>query len=576
MIATTTNAKIKTYSCLPMVEHSETSLGKMERRRKSNRRFLQTMHSLLPPVLLVTQLSLQLLAFCSLFLLVDYAECIMTFPDNSGVYSLFPDEDLKTGRKRLRFDEETTIRNYRDGRDFLVRSYPMLPHDRFHRPVDFSGGSGGGGGGGSRPPPIYDDFRDRERDRHRQGRVYFDDSFRTSRFDFHRLTPRPRPIERPVNPIIFETSRRPPPFHHHHPFHDSFPPGPPAIGQSKLPPGASSRASGEDIPPTRIHVFDPESNSFGNPRNAGRGGDENNGPPSSSSAERAKGPPSNFVETGPPGPESFLNHEEFLEYQKKIAFSRFHEQDASGNGGSSTGGGGSGKKVLFESKEPFEIDGLIPPDKSGEISGKLPTPTTSKAPIKPSIQEHQPRHQQHFVPQPDQRQLQRSQQQQQQHHHQQQNHGEGQKGRTSGGKTRHSHNVDEEAEEDRDTGGGEVESDIVHEKGDEVESENGKSEVTQLPPTHITKSGRAYNKHHHHQPQQPQQHHGSSSSASASEHSSRSIANKKFTPSISHNEDQGGGGTGFKLPTTAVSYSDEPPNLNGFVPVVPFHLIGGE
>lgn len=498
---------------------------KMERKRKYNRHCLLNIQTCLPPVLLVTKVSSILLVCCTLFLLVDYGECIMTFPEDSGVYSLFPDEDLKTGRKRFRFDDETT-RSYREGRDYstLVRSYPMLPQDRLHRPVDFSGGS-------SRPD--YDRDRDyRNRDRH--GRVYFDDNFRTSRFDFHRLTPRPRPIERPLSPIIFETSRRPP----LHFLPETFAP-PPAIGQSKLPVGAASRASGEDNVPTRIHIFNPDSVNFGSPRVAGGGSG------GGTSSERTKGPPSNFVETGPPGPDAFLNHDEFLEYQKKIAFARFHEQDASD--GTEGQGNREGKKVLFESKEPFEIDGLIPPDKSGENSGKSSTTGSKVSGLQPSHGPPSSSSQRHHNHQHDQRQLQRQQE-------------EGQILRVSpvdSHRHHHRQNVEEDGEqEERDTGGGEVESEVVNDKGEEVESENGKSEVTQLPPTHISKSGRA---------------HGVGSGVVSASSSNISPNNKKFTPSVSHNV----GGTGFKLPTTpVVSYSDEPPNLNGFVPVVPFHLIG--
>lgn len=281
----------------------------------------------------------------------------------SSTYSLFPDEDLRTGRK-IRFQDEQTrappipqmshqYHSYRSGNREDRFRYPISFDDRsHHRPENY----------GSISDTRYDTRRDPFRPR--GSRVYFDDerdrytgkgSFypvddkfpgpHRNYYDHDRrhypTREQPSLLDRPLS----LTPYRPSPYYPS----DRPVPGP---SHSKLP----GFRDGGDV---RIHVFDPDSNSFGNPRNSGNGNSKS------------------FV----PSPELFLNHDQYLEYHRKIAVVRdqeFKRLQALGskpprNQETSTKlpDPVDPQRFLFTAQQPYDISGLFTPTTTPTPGGSV-------------------------------------------------------------------------------------------------------------------------------------------------------------------------------------------------------------
>jgi hypothetical protein len=299
------------------------------------------------------------------------------------VYSLFPHEDLRTGKK-IRFEDDplNRDRSSTSHRDRYGSSYPVIFDDRYNNPRPGGGsysvrGSAVGLDNHYRPS-VYPSQYEQDRNyldslRTRGSRVYFDDDrgrfpspfdsqrdiFRDDR-SYYPGGNRPTLIQRPISPVgSFHPIQRP----NYGSYLPEVSPGP---SLSKLPVGATLGSRNYDRDgPYRIHVFNPNSDSYGNPRNAGRynsvvGGGSRGG----------------FSETGGPGPDLFINHEQYLEYHRKVAIARDEEFRKLQKALENKGGQNSvpdTKQILFASKQPFDIGGLSPPPRSLEQTTSGPS-----------------------------------------------------------------------------------------------------------------------------------------------------------------------------------------------------------
>ncbi|CAG7831528.1 unnamed protein product [Allacma fusca] len=278
---------------------------------------------------------------------------IMTFPEE-GVYSLFPHEDLRTGRRTIRFEdssrEPTPVRDrYQDsrpppppldlGRDDL-RPAPTPGPSREPFIVDILRPTSQGLR--NLKPDRPNVFRDRERDRlffsNRTPRVQFHDDERRvygygKRYYHDELPP---PVDEPSR----ETNLiRPSPIDYHRDEADRryLPNTYSYLPEAKLPPGANRDNSEER---TRIHIFHP-----GQPRRNGYHGYRH---------------PDGPAKVDVPGSGAFLNHDEYLEFHTKLALDTLNKE----------------KKKLEEAQKKFAS--TRPPRPMMKVGGLIPPPNFSK------------------------------------------------------------------------------------------------------------------------------------------------------------------------------------------------------
>jgi len=254
---------------------------------------------------------------------------IMRIPQEpKDVYSLFPHEDLNTGKSLVRFPDNPTRSRSSSARDYdrssnifrssnhdFNRQYNdrEVRRDHLYRSPEYSDNRG-------------DEFY--RHNRNRNPRVYFPDQqydkrqFMGSSFDRHSHNSPSSAY--PYDP--YRTRSRPVPNNDVFPTHP-YPPAP--FPESKVPPRRESNINNHGG--TRVHVFDPVTKSFVLAPANYRHGDPRYKIPTRDGS---------FVEIGAPGPNQFKDHEAFLEYHRRITAEK----------------AGDSKKLLFTGKQPYEIE----------------------------------------------------------------------------------------------------------------------------------------------------------------------------------------------------------------------------
>lgn len=240
---------------------------------------------------------------------------VMTF-SNEGTYSLFPNEDLRTGKRNFRFEDEILAAN-RGGQVSRERQLQSLifAGDRTNRARGLATFI-------NNNPNSLSNYVIRPLDQSR-GVVSFDDdrvrrpvNYITAYRDRNLPFDKPNPLYLPPRNPPFPSSLLRPVI--------------PAFPESKLPP----RKAMTNYPSTpTFHIYDPASKTF-IPKDS-QNGPDNKLPPGIPDP-RIKLKPGRLLLPGlhnalnseeVAGPELFLNHDEYLDFHTKVALDNLEELD---------------------------------------------------------------------------------------------------------------------------------------------------------------------------------------------------------------------------------------------------------